>query len=40
VQHDKVAVLCRLDVNPGAIAAGELFVIDIDANYGGAIVGL
>jgi hypothetical protein len=39
VQHDKVTVLRRLDIHAGAITAGELLVIEIDAN-GGGIVGL
>jgi hypothetical protein len=38
VQHDEVAVLSRLDVNAGAVAAGELLVIEIDANWG--VIGL
>jgi hypothetical protein len=32
VQHDEVAVLGGLDVRAGAVAAGELLVIESDAN--------
>jgi hypothetical protein len=38
VQHDEVAVLHRLDVDAGAVAAGELLVIEFNAN--GGVIGL
>jgi len=38
MQNDEVAVFGGLDVHAGAVAAGELFVIDYDSN--GGVVGL